>query len=352
MLTDREIFESTVLIVDDELNNIELLEQILSQEGYSSLISTKDSRMAQELYVKHQPDLVILDLMMPYLNGFEVIDRLSEIEKDSYAPILVLTAQADYDNRLRALEGGARDFLGKPFDYLEVLCRTRNILEVRILHKKLKGSNINLEKVVRERTLDLEKTQLEIIHRLGRASEYRDRKSGLHSIRIGKLCRRLAQAYGLKPRECDLIENASPLHDVGKIGIPDEILLKTGELEPAEWNIMKSHPEIGAKILSGSNSELLQLAEKIALTHQERWDGTGYPNSLEGEEIPLEGRIVALCDTFDSLIHHRPYAQKLSCNGAMDLIEEKKGVDFDPVLVDIFRDNLNEMIRIINAYTD
>ena len=352
MLTDREIFDSTVLIVDDEIDNIELLEQILSQEGYTSLISTKDSRMAQDLYIKHQPDLVILDLMMPYLDGFEVITRLSEIEKESYAPILVLTAQADYDNRLRALEGGARDFLGKPFDYLEVLCRTRNILEVRILNKKLKGSNTDLEKIVRERTIDLEKTQLEIIHRLGRASEYRDRKSGLHSVRISRLCKRLAQAYGLKPKDCELIENASPLHDVGKIGIPDEILLKTGELEPEEWRIMKSHPEIGAKILSGSNSELLQLAEKIALTHQERWDGTGYPKRLEGEEIPLEGRIVALCDAFDSIIHHRPYAQSLSCEGAMELIEEKKGIDFDPVLVEVFRKNLSDMIHIIEIYSD
>ncbi|MBT3923997.1 MAG: response regulator [Nitrospina sp.] len=349
---ETNFLKSKILIVDDEQANISLLEDVLENEGYTHFRSTQDSRKALEMYKEIRPDLVLLDLNMPYLDGFQVIEQLKEFEKNSYAPVLVLTAQSDRQTRLRALSAGARDYIEKPFDITEVTQRISNMLEIRLLHNQVRDQNLVLEEKVRMRTHELEETRREAILRLGRAAEYRDNETGMHVIRMSRLSAKLAKEIGLSDDECQLILQASPMHDVGKIGIPDEILLKPGKLDEAEWVIMKKHPEIGAGILSGSESKIIQLAETISLTHQERWDGSGYPNNLKGEEIPLVGRVVAICDVFDALTSKRYYKEAFSIEKAMEIIEQASGKDFEPYLVDTFKKVLPEMIRIVKELPD
>jgi len=348
----NNFLNTKILIVDDEQANIALLEDVLENEGYTNFKSTADSRKALDLYKEFRPDLVLLDLNMPHLDGFQVMEQLSEVEKNSYAPVLVLTAQADRNTRLRALAAGARDYIEKPFDITEVVQRISNMLEIRLLHNQVRDQNQILEEKVRARTCELEETRQEAILRLGRAAEYRDNETGMHVIRMSRLSARLAKEIGLNYKECQLILQASPMHDVGKIGIPDEILLKPGKLNEKEWIIMKKHSEIGAEILSGSRSAIMKMAESIALTHQERWDGSGYPNNLKGEEIPLAGRIVAICDVFDALTSKRYYKEAYSVEKSMEIIEQGSGKDFEPYLVDTFKRTLPEMVRIVQELPD
>jgi putative two-component system response regulator len=347
-----DFLKAKILVVDDEQANIALLEDVLENEGYANFKSTADSRKALDLYKEFHPDLVLLDLNMPYLDGFQVMEQLKEVEKDSYAPILVLTAQSDRNTRLRALAAGARDYIEKPFDITEVTQRISNMLEIRLLHNQVRDQNPILEEKVRARTRELEETRQEAILRLGRAAEYRDNETGMHVIRMSRLSAKLAKKIGLSDDECQLILQASPMHDVGKIGIPDEILLKPGKLNKDEWAIMKKHPEIGAEILSGSHSAVMKMAESIALTHQERWDGSGYPNNLKGEEIPLAGRIVAICDVFDALTSKRYYKEAFSIEKSMEIIEQSSGKDFESRLVEAFKKALPEMIRIVKELPD
>ena len=347
-----DFLKAKILVVDDEQANIALLEDVLENEGYANFKSTADSRKALDLYKEFHPDLVLLDLNMPYLDGFQVMEQLKEVEKDSYAPILVLTAQSDRNTRLRALAAGARDYIEKPFDITEVTQRISNMLEIRLLHNQVRDQNPILEEKVRARTRELEETRQEAILRLGRAAEYRDNETGMHVIRMSRLSAKLAKKIGLSDDECQLILQASPMHDVGKIGIPDEILLKPGKLNKDEWAIMKKHPEIGAEILSGSHSAVMKMAESIALTHQERWDGSGYPNNLKGEEIPLAGRIVAICDVFDALTSKRYYKEAFSIEKSMEIIEQSSGKDFESRLVEAFKKALPEMIRIAKELPD
>ncbi len=347
-----DFLKAKILVVDDEQANIALLEDVLENEGYANFKSTADSRKALDLYKEFHPGLVLLDLNMPYLDGFQVMEQLKEVEKDSYAPILVLTAQSDRNTRLRALAAGARDYIEKPFDITEVTQRISNMLEIRLLHNQVRDQNPILEEKVRARTRELEETRQEAILRLGRAAEYRDNETGMHVIRMSRLSAKLAKKIGLSDDECQLILQASPMHDVGKIGIPDEILLKPGKLNKDEWAIMKKHPEIGAEILSGSHSAVMKMAESIALTHQERWDGSGYPNNLKGEEIPLAGRIVAICDVFDALTSKRYYKEAFSIEKSMEIIEQSSGKDFESRLVEAFKKALPEMIRIVKELPD
>ena len=347
-----DFLKAKILVVDDEQANIALLEDVLENEGYANFKSTADSRKALDLYKEFHPDLVLLDLNMPYLDGFQVMEQLKEVEKDSYAPILVLTAQSDRNTRLRALAAGARDYIEKPFDITEVTQRISNMLEIRLLHNQVRDQNLILEEKVRARTRELEETRQEAILRLGRAAEYRDNETGMHVIRMSRLSAKLAKKIGLSEDECQLILQAIPMHDVGKIGIPDEILLKPGKLNKDEWAIMKKHPEIGAEILSGSHSAVMKMAESIALTHQERWDGSGYPNNLKGEEIPLAGRIVAICDVFDALTSKRYYKEAFSIEKSMEIIEQSSGKDFESRLVEAFKKALPEMIRIVKELPD
>ncbi|HEX8465239.1 MAG TPA: HD domain-containing phosphohydrolase [Abditibacterium sp.] len=323
------IQQGKILIVDDEKANVRLLEIILQQAGYTNVHSTTDARHARALFQGVRPDLVLLDLAMPHLDGFAVMGQLHEDMGDDPIPILVLTADAVATTRHRALKQGAKDFLTKPLDQIEVLLRINNLLEVRF-------HNVLLEARVKERTQDLEKAQLETLQRLALAAEYRDDDTGLHTKRVGLTAARIAQALELPPAQVDLIRRAAPLHDVGKIGISDTILLKPGKLTDEEFDTMKQHTTIGAKMLSGSTSPWLKLAEEIALSHHERWDGRGYPQKLSGEAIPLVSRIVAVADVFDALTHERPYKKAWPQNEAMAEIESQSGRQFDERVVKAF----------------
>lgn len=352
MAVNLNLLDAKVLIVDDQEANIRLLERMLRASGYENLHTTTDPRTVSGLHSEHDFDLILLDINMPHMNGFQVIEQLSAQAPGDYLPILVLTAQTDNDTRLKALELGARDFLTKPFDRMEVLTRIRNMVEVRMLHNQILDHNRNLELVVRARTEELEDTRMEIIRRLGRAAEYRDNETGFHIIRMSKYSEVIGRAFGMSDADADNLLNASPMHDIGKIGIPDQILLKPGQLTADEWEIMKTHAAIGAEILSGHDSPLMETARIIALTHHERWDGSGYPQGLAGEDIPLEGRIVALSDVFDALTTERPYKKAWEVNEALAYIEENKGAHFDPQLVTVFMDMLPQILYIRAEYEE
>ncbi|MDH5748270.1 MAG: response regulator [Rhodospirillales bacterium] len=349
---DKEARQAEILIVDDNPANVMLLEKILEKEGFAHVYSTTDPRVVLGMYEEHRFDLILLDIRMPHLDGFQVMEQLSKIIEGDYLPVLILTAQTDKETRLRALELGAKDFITKPFDQTEVLQRIRNMLEVRILYNFQRDMNEILEEKVRERTQELTDTRLEIIRRLGRAGEYRDNETGMHVIRMSKSCQALALGAGLSEETAEMILNASPMHDVGKIGIPDGILLKPGKLTAEEWETMKTHSEIGADILDEHSSEMIQMAQRIALTHHEKWDGSGYPKGLKGEEIPIEGRIAAVCDVFDALTSDRPYKKAWPIQDAINHINENSGSHFDPRLVEIFNKVLPEILRIREQHMD
>lgn len=340
-----------ILVVDDQPVNVKLLEKVLVAEGYLNIISTTDSREAVNLFQAHQCDLVLLDLNMPHIDGFAVMQALQDITED-YPPVLVLTALKDRDSRVRALENGARDFVSKPFDRVELCSRIRNMLEVRMLNKAMREQNRVLEEKVYQRTRELDETRLEIIRRLGRAAEYRDNETGLHIIRMSQYSQILGLADGMTQAEADILLNASPMHDIGKIGIPDRILLKPGKLSPEEWEIMKTHATIGSEILSGHDSELMQVARLIALNHHEKWDGSGYPSGKAGDEIPLVGRIIAVADVFDALTTARPYKKAWPVEDAIDYITQNRGKHFDPRLADLFLANLPEILAIRAKYPE
>jgi len=343
---------ASILLVDDEPSNVKLLERSLREFGYQALVSTSDSRMVLHIYQQHGADLIIMDLNMPHLDGFEVMRQLHALEGDQLPPILILTAQHDQEHRVRALKGGAHDYVTKPFAVDELLARVRNLLQVQLYQKSMRGRNQWLEERVRDRTRELYDTRLQVVRRLGRAAEFRDNETGLHIVRMSKISVLMGEACGMNSEECELLLNASPMHDIGKIGIPDYILLKPGKFEPREWEIMKAHVTIGADILSGDDSELLSMARLIALTHHEKWDGSGYPHGLSGEQIPLLGRIVALADVFDALTSERPYKEAWTVGASINYIEGNRGKHFDPTLVDLFMRRLPEILAIKDQFAE
>jgi putative two-component system response regulator len=331
---DAVLRGSRILISDDEEANISLLRRILQRAGFTNVKSTMDARAVPDLVRHERPDQVLLDLWMPHLNGFEILEQLHPVlEEATYLPILVVSADITAEAKTRALSQGAKDFLHKPFDLVEVMLRIRNLLETRHLYLELQRQNEVLEERVKERTRELEEAQIEVIYRLARAAEYRDHTTGQHTRRVGELSALLASILGLPQEDVELIRKAAPLHDVGKISLSDAILLKPGRLSPAELELNRSHTTMGAELLGGGHFPLLQMAEEIALTHHERWDGQGYPRGLTGEEIPLSGRIVAVADVFDALVHERPYKRAWTTEEAMAEIAEQSGKQFDPRVV-------------------
>ncbi len=272
---------------------------------------------------------------MPHMNGLEVMDQLNQIMEASYMPIVMLTGDLTPEARREALSHGAKDFINKPFNPDEILLRIRTLLETRFLYLQIQSQNQMLEAKVRDRTRELEAAQIEIIERLAKAAEFRDDTTGQHTERVGEMAARLGRELGLSDAQVSLIRRAAPLHDVGKIGIPDSILLKLGKLTAAEFELVKTHTAIGARILSGSRFALLRLAEEIAFSHHERWDGSGYAG-LAGEQIPLAGRIVAVADVFDALTQKRPYKPAWPLEEAIAEIERQRGMQFDPNVVEAF----------------
>jgi putative two-component system response regulator len=350
-MPETNLKNAKILIVDDQEANVRLLQRILAPAGYVNLKTVRDPRKVLDLYHEFQPDLILLDLHMPYLDGLAVMKLLEpHLPAGAYLPILVLTADVLPATKQQALSTGAKDFLTKPFDATEVLLRIHNLLETRFLYIELQHYNETLEAKVRERTLQLEAAQVEMLGRLARASESRDDATGRHTQRVGELSASLARAAGLPEEQCALIRHAAALHDIGKIGIPDNILLKPGKLTPEEFACMKTHTNIGAGILAGSRFPMLQLAEEIALYHHERWDGTGYCG-VQGEAIPLAARIVTVADVFDVLTHARPYKPAWPVEQALAEIEVQTGRLFDPRLAELFlsREWRSSVLRLAEA---
>jgi len=335
-MQDSLLTTSRILIVDDQPSNVMLLEGILQEEDFTSYRSLTDSREVLSAFIEYLPDLILLDLQMPYLDGFAVMKQLQAcIAPGDFLPILVLTADITPAAKRRALTEGALDFLTKPFDATEVILRIKNLLQTHSLHLQLQKQNQVLDEKVRERTADLEATQVEILERLALAAEYRDDDTGEHTKRVGEMTARIAEALGWPRVEVELIRRAAPLHDVGKIAIPDSILLKPGKLTPEEFERMKTHTTLGAKMLSGGRFPLLQLAEQIALTHHERWNASGYLGLCE-EAIPMAGRIVTVADVFDALTSKRPYKEAWTVSDAIEEIQRQSGHQFDPYVVEAF----------------
>lgn len=333
-MIDEERFRGArILVVDDEAPNILLMQRILQKAGYRNVTTTSDPESVVSLVDDLEPDLLLLDLMMPRVDGFEVMGSLRASGRD--VPVLVLTADATQEVKRRALRAGARDFLTKPFDVDEVLLRIANMLDIRFLTMRLSDQNAALEDRVRERTRDLEEAHIETFERLALAAEYRDDDTGQHTRRVGRMAALLAQELDLPSDVVERLERAAGLHDVGKIGVPDSILLAPRKLTTEEFDVVKTHTVIGAKIMSGSRSPIMIMSEQVAWSHHERWDGKGYAG-LAGEDIPLVGRITTVADVFDALTHERPYKDAWPLDEAVAEIRKQRGQQFDPRVVDAF----------------
>ncbi len=336
-MNEESLLNANILIVDDKEINIMLITNILRRAGFHQLFCTTDSSTIISSLIEVKPDIVLLDLHMPRVDGIAALRLIREhIPQTNLLPVLMLTADVDPEAKKLAFQSGANDILIKPYDRMEVVLRIQNLLRTRFLQVQLMQHNDSLEERVRERTLELQQAKQEILKLLGKASEYRDDMTGQHTQRVGRLSGLIAEQLGIEPRHVELIRMAAPLHDIGKIGIPDEILLKPGRFEPHEFDRMKQHTMIGASILEGSYFTVLKLAGVIAQFHHEKWDGSGYPFGLQGVAIPIEARIVALADFYDALTHERPYKKAWSHQEALDEIVRQRGLHFDPAIVDVF----------------
>ncbi len=346
MNTDDLFDHARILIVDDEPANLKLLDKMLASQGYQERVLIQDPREVLNHYKEGRPDLILLDINMPHLDGYQVMEQIKALNDPCLPPIVILTAQHGRDYLLKALSLGARDFISKPFDRAELLMRVRNLLDAQLGHRLVYQQKDVLEKMVNSRTEELNQTRLQVVRRLGRAAEYRDNETGYHIIRMSQMSALLARNLGWSEADTELMLNASPMHDIGKIGIPDHILLKPGKFEPAEWEIMKTHAAIGGELLDGDDSALLRLAREIALSHHEKWDGSGYPNGLADEAIPQSGRIVAVADVFDALTSVRPYKKAWSVEDAVNFIRDNSGSHFDPDVAASFEFCLSDIIKI------
>ena len=347
-----DVHDAKILIVDDNPANVALLEAILDEEEYDNVFSTTDPFQVLPLYQEHVFDLILLDIRMPGISGIEVLKRLKKVVRDDFLPVIVLTAQTDQETRLQALDAGAKDFMTKPFEAWEVMLRIRNTLETRIYYTRQVMRADLLEREVIKRTEEIRETQFEIVQRLGAAGELRDNETGAHVKRMSHICSLLAARRGLGREYSQLLLYASTMHDVGKIGIPDSILLKPGKLTDVEWQMMKQHPAIGAKIIGKHDSKLISLAREAALFHHEKWDGSGYPHGLAGDSIPLAGRIAAISDVFDALTSERPYKKAWPVEDAVKELEQQAGRHFEPLLVELFVENLEEIMEIRERFHD
>ena len=321
-----------ILIIDDQEQNTRLLARILAKAGYEQVASTTNSDDALALYAQFKPDLVLLDVHMRGKDGFAVLEEIVSQGGSDNVPVLMITADDSADVKRRALALGAKDFVGKPFDSAEVLLRIRNLLETHFLYQKLRGQNSELERKVAERTKELEQSQLEVLERLAAAVEFRDDDTGNHTKRVAQVSAMLAEAIGLDGTTIELIRRSAPLHDIGKVGIPDHILLKAGPLTAEEFETMKAHTIIGSRMLSKGRSELVRFSQRIARSHHEWWDGSGYPDRVSGQSIPLEARIVAAADFLDALTHERPYRPAWDIDDTLAEIRRRAGNHFDPTI--------------------
>lgn len=323
-----------ILIVDDEATNVRHLERLLHRAGYAHVSSTTEPHSVPAFCARHHPDLLLLDLHMQEMNGLEVLRAVTAACAEDMPFVIMLTGDTSVEARLNALSNGARDFITKPFESMEVLLRINNLLDLRATDALLRAQNQRLAESVAARTSELEQARLEVIERLALAAEMRDDLTGHHIRRVGEIAARLARTLGMPEPQCEILRRSAPLHDIGKIGLPDRILRKRGPLTAAQRSVMQSHTVIGARLLDGSSSVILQEAQKIALSHHEWWNGDGYPHGLTGDDIPQTARIVAVADFYDALVHDRPYRAALSPDAALQMVAEGAGSHFDPAIVD------------------
>jgi putative two-component system response regulator len=357
-----------IMIVDDEPVNIKVVRKYLQIAGYKEFITTSNATEALRMLGEARPDLLLLDVMMPEISGLEILEQARADEELKHIPIIILTAASDAKTKVHALELGATDFLAKPVDASELIPRVRNALVVKAHHDHLAFYSHQLEHEVRRRTAELEASRLQVVHTLARAAEYRDDDTGRHVTRVGKYAGILARELGLHDAHAQMLETAALLHDVGKIGIPDAILLKPGKLDPEEFKVMQKHCEFGQMIIQPTpendaaarrlreslgehgfdvlHTPLLDMAADIAISHHERWDGTGYPHRRAGDEIPLEGRITSVADVFDALCSKRPYKAAMPLEKALGILTNGRGTQFDARVVDALLKRLGEITSV------
>ncbi len=327
---ERTLARETVLVVDDMPENIRIIADLLAAD-YNVKVAKSGERALEIAAGDARPDLILLDIIMPDMDGYEVLQSLKANPLTHPIPVIFITALMRPEDEERGLQLGAVDYVTKPISPAVVQARVKT-------HLALYDQSKSLEHKVMERTSELQETQFEIVRQLARAGEFKDNETGLHIVRISKYSKMLGQKIGLNVNATELLAHAAPMHDIGKIGVPDKILLKPGKLDRDEWKVMKRHPQYGVEILGQHKSELLEYAQIIALTHHEKWDGSGYPNRLKGDQIPLLGRIVAVADVFDALTCDRPYKNAWPVDKAIDHIQREGGRHFDPYIVEAFMD--------------
>ena len=327
----HSIQQPLILAVDDEASNLQLLRQIL-QDRYR-LLFAKDGARALELANQEKPDLILLHVMMPGMTGYETCRALKADAATAAIPVIFVTALSDAGDEVDGFDAGAVDYITKPVSPPIVRARVRTHLSL-------------------VRAEELKQSRLEIVQRLGLAAEYKDNETGLHVIRMSNYARILGVAAGMQEAQADDLLHAAPMHDVGKIGIPDNILQKPGALDKDEWAVMQSHATIGADIIGKHVGGMLAMAHDVALTHHEKWDGSGYPNGLAGDDIPLVGRIVAIADVFDALTSARPYKAEWPVEKAVDYLKQQRGQHFDPELVDLFLERLPEVLEVKQRWAE
>ena len=339
-----------LLVVDDEAQTHTLIKTVFAHLNYK-LIFAYDGVEALEKVVFYRPDVILLDIMMPRMNGIEVTKKLKKNNETKIIPIVIFSGLKDIENRVKALEAGADDFLNKPVDITELRTRVSSLLKVKAYNDHMRNYQKKLENEIDLKTKQIKDASLETIYRLARAAEYKDEDTGNHITRMSHYVAAIYHKIGKRESDIEDILYASPMHDVGKIGIPDNILLKQDKLTSEEWTLMKQHSTIGAEILKDSPTKLIGLAETIALSHHERWDGSGYPHGLKGSKIPLSGRVTAIADVFDALTSKRPYRKKpYSVEEALTIVKKGRGSHFDPDPVDTFLSIKEEILSIKKKY--
>jgi putative two-component system response regulator len=360
-------YSARVMIVDDDSVSVKVVRRYLEKTGYNDFVTTNDATRAMPLLAAHDPHVVLLDIMMPGMDGFEILDLIRREYDNLELPVIVLTGSDDPETKLRALEIGATDILNKPVDPSELTVRVRNAIMIRAAHQQQVEYAHDLERTVRLRTAELYKSHEELVLSLARAAEFRDDDTGRHVVRVGRYVRSICLELGMSADDATVYEQASQMHDVGKIGIPDRILLKPGKLDSYEFeqikkhpeygqhifknlpdderNVLRKHSEYGAQILNVSSSPVIQLAHEIAISHHEKWNGQGYPFGLSGEDIPLGGRITAVADVFDALSSERPYKRAFPLEKCFAILDDERGRHFDPAMVDAFFGRRDEVVQ-------
>ena len=371
---DDVIANPKIAIVDDEPINIKVVQKHLQHAGYQRFVTTTESTEAVELIRRVLPDVVLLDIMMPHISGLEILEILRKHQDFVDLPVIILTAADNRETKLEALQLGATEFLGKPVDSVELESRLRNVLTVKAHQDRLKNYAWELELEVAIRSTELAQTHAEVVDCLARVGEFRDNETGYHVLRVGAYAETLARQMELDSEIVGRIRQAAALHDIGKVGIPDSVLLKPGKLDSNEFEQMKQHclcgqrvfsdpsrespdpmlphTSAGKTILSAGSSPVLQMASTIAYSHHEKWDGTGYPEGLAGEAIPIEARITAVADVFDALTSKRPYKNALSLDESFAILRQERGAHFDPAVIDAFFAVVEEIIRLYHKYAE